>query len=214
MLDKISRFKASKANANGLLATLHCLWFQCFYGRPVEIDWTRDAVSELEAVFKELTFVQRRVLYADCASLAKHLLPEDVLRCRYWLVALTQKLILLQTGLDLCNTTVLPTRAVLNFVRRPYRVALLLWMRTTPSHMVNSRVGAMTICDYWSWYSLHLGSGLVGLSWRVLLSLTGVTKVGSVFPWGWQTTQLYIYMDYMDYNRPIYETTNVFFSTP
>lgn len=25
MLDKISRFKASKANANGLLATLHCL---------------------------------------------------------------------------------------------------------------------------------------------------------------------------------------------
>lgn len=63
--------------------------------------------------------MQRRVLYADCASLAKHLLPEDVLRCRYWLVALTQKLILLQTGLDLCNTTVLPTRAVLNFVRRP-----------------------------------------------------------------------------------------------
>ena len=47
---------------------------------------------------------------------------------------------------------------------------------------------------YWSWYSLHMGSGLVGLSWRVLLSLTGVTKVGSVFPRGWQTTQLYIYI--------------------
>ena len=41
---------ARNTNANGMLATLHYLWFQWVYGRPVEIDWTRDAVSRQSCI--------------------------------------------------------------------------------------------------------------------------------------------------------------------
>ena len=51
--------------------------------------------------------------------MAKSLLPEEVLRCRFWLVSLLQKLITLRAGVDLCNVTVLPTCSVLNVVRSP-----------------------------------------------------------------------------------------------
>ena len=65
----------------------------------------------------ELNEFERRILYGECSTLAQLLLPEEILRCRYWLVSVTQKLMSLLAGVDLCNISVLPTCAVLNIVR-------------------------------------------------------------------------------------------------
>ena len=59
----------------------------------------------------------RYLIYGECASIARILLPEENLQCRFWLVPLLQKLITLRTGVDLCNITGLPTCSVLNVVR-------------------------------------------------------------------------------------------------